>query len=121
MEKELAAAKNDLDACRESLKNKRFDWASTQAYYSCFHAARALLFHKGFREKGHYCLAVAVKQLYSSDLPISVSIILEELRSLREEANYEVTIIVTKTAAENALEDAEKFVETAASLLKKKK
>lgn len=49
--KELDVARADLSAARQSLKQKNYKWATVQAYYTMFHAARTLLYHKGYREK----------------------------------------------------------------------
>ncbi|MFH1199839.1 MAG: HEPN domain-containing protein [Candidatus Micrarchaeota archaeon] len=64
VKKELAAAESDLHSCENSLKEDDAKWATVQAYYSMFHSAKALVLSKGYREKGHYCLAVALKALF---------------------------------------------------------
>ncbi len=51
--KELAGARNDLRTARASFDGGNYKWATVQAYYSMFHAAQALLYNKGFREKSH--------------------------------------------------------------------
>ena len=48
---EFDAAHKDLEWARRSLEERNEKWATIQAYYSIFHAARALLFAKGYREK----------------------------------------------------------------------
>lgn len=40
--KELEVAREDLKVCRESLAQKNYKWATVQAYYAMFHAARTL-------------------------------------------------------------------------------
>lgn len=62
--KELSQAAADLSTARESIENDNYKWATIQAYYSMFHSARALLYSKGFRERSHYCLIVAIRSLY---------------------------------------------------------
>ena len=64
IEKELEGAKYDLSSAEESLHDEDYKWASVQAYYSMFHAAKALVFEKGYREKSHYCLLIALRELY---------------------------------------------------------
>ena len=49
--KEIEGAESDLATARKSLEDCNFKWATIQGYYSIFHAARALLFSEGFREK----------------------------------------------------------------------
>lgn len=60
--KEIDGAIADLQEAKESLSRKKFKWATIQGYYSMFHAARALLYSKGFREKSHYALISSVKR-----------------------------------------------------------
>jgi len=58
--KEIAAANSDMEDSKESIGRKKFKWATIQGYYSMFHSARALLFERGYREKSHYALLVAI-------------------------------------------------------------
>ena len=62
--KELKIAKEDLKEAKDTLSKGRFKWATTQAYYAIFHATRALLYNKKYREKSHDQLALAIKALY---------------------------------------------------------
>ena len=49
IKKELTAAHDDLDEAKDRLKNSRYKYATINSYYSIFHAARALLYSKGYR------------------------------------------------------------------------
>ena len=49
--KEIDGAQADLKDAEDSLGQRKFKWATIQAYYSIFHSARALLYSRGFREK----------------------------------------------------------------------
>jgi uncharacterized protein (UPF0332 family) len=62
--KELKSAEEDLVEAKGSYQNKKFKWATIQGYYSMFHTARALVYSQGFREKSHYCLIMALKELF---------------------------------------------------------
>jgi uncharacterized protein (UPF0332 family) len=63
--KEIKVAKSDFEQAKISfMTNKNYKWSTIQCYYSMFHAARALLYIKNYREKSHYCLIVAIKALY---------------------------------------------------------
>ena len=64
VQKELAAAKDDLAEAKDRLKNGRYKYATINSYYSIFHAARALLYSKGYRERSHHCLSVALEALF---------------------------------------------------------
>jgi len=64
IEKEMEGSLYDLRRARDSLALKDHKWASIQAYYSMFHAGKALLLKAGFREKSHGCLVVGLRALY---------------------------------------------------------
>ena len=64
VKKEVLVAGSDLSDARAGYGNERYKWATIQAYYAMFHAARALIYSKGYREKGHYCVAVALRSLF---------------------------------------------------------
>jgi len=88
--KELEAAKDDLNEAKDRLKNKKYKYATITAYYSMFHAARALIYSKGYREKSHYYLLVALQALF-----VDKGLIEDELAKdfhtamvLRESADY---------------------------------
>jgi uncharacterized protein (UPF0332 family) len=85
---EIAAAGADLRDARESLERKKTKWATIQGYYSLFHCLRALLFEKGFREKSHHALLVAVRELYASKIERSLIQDCEHGMYLRQEADY---------------------------------
>jgi len=60
---ELKQAAQDLKAAGESYTAGGFKWSTIQSYYAMFHTARALLYQAGFRERSHFCLIVALREL----------------------------------------------------------
>lgn len=86
--KEIEAAVSDLEEAMDSLRRKRFKWATVQGYYSMFHSARALLYSQGLREKSHYALLVALKELFKNELVPEILRDFDEAMNLREEADY---------------------------------
>jgi uncharacterized protein (UPF0332 family) len=61
---ELQAAELDLKRAEKTFNDNDFKWTMVQLYYSMFHTARALLYHKNLREHSHYCLIQAIRCLY---------------------------------------------------------
>lgn len=59
--KEIKGAVFDLEEAKDSLSKRKFKWATIQGYYSMFHAARALVYSKRFREKSHRALLIALR------------------------------------------------------------
>ena len=56
-----------------------------------FHAARALVYSKVFREKSHYALLVALRNLLVREIGIEIIKAFEDAMNLREEADYGLT------------------------------
>ncbi len=115
MAKEIAAAKSDLRDARESLALKKFKWATIQGYYAMFHSARALLFVKGYREKSHHALLVAIRELYASNLERSIIQDFEHGIYLRQEADYGLKF--SESGAGEIIDSAKRFLGRAVSLL----
>jgi len=64
VEKELSIAQSDLSDAKAGFENQRYKWSTIQGYYAMFHAARALIYSRGYREKSHYYLAIALRALF---------------------------------------------------------
>ena len=88
--KELETAASDLDSAEKTFSDGNYKWATIQVYYAMFHAARALLYSKDMRERSHYCLMVAVKELFINTrlIPAALFEALKEAKNLREDADY---------------------------------
>ena len=88
--KELSSARQDLEEASDRLAHGKWKYATINAYYSIFHAARALLYFSGFRERSHHCLAVALEALYVQRKQLDPSQVksLRECMALRENADY---------------------------------
>ena len=88
--KELQVAQDDLAEAEAGFERGSYKWGTIQSYYAMFHAARALLYSRGYREKSHYCLSVAMRHLFVSEGMLSETLIdnMDDARALREEADY---------------------------------
>lgn len=113
--KEVEGASSDLEEAKDSLRRKKFKWATVQGYYSMFHSARALLYSKGLREKSHYDLLVALKELFKNELAPEILRDFDEAMNLREEADY--GLVFSEEAATSTVENAEKFLKKAKRIL----
>jgi len=114
--KEIEGAKADLETAKKSLQDENFKWAIIQGYYSIFHAARALLYSKGFREKSHYAILVAIQELFANELETSLIQGFEDAMNLRQTADYGLTF--SEKGAFNVIETAEKFLLKAKEILR---
>ena len=114
--KEVEGAASDLEEAEDSLSRKKFKWATVQGYYSMFHSARALIYSKGLREKSHYALLVALRELFRNQLELEIMQDFEEAMNLREEADY--GLIFSEEAATRTVTNATKFLERTKEILR---
>ncbi len=115
--KELEVAGSDLSDARTGCSNRRYKWSTIQAYYAMFHAARALILSRCYREKSHYCLAVALKALFVEEGKLDAQAVRDFLNSmsLREAADYEADF--SEIGAKSVIAAAEKFIDKARTIL----
>jgi uncharacterized protein (UPF0332 family) len=115
--KEIEAALNDLADAKTSLAGRSCKWATIQGYYAIFHGARALVYSKNYREKSHYCLAIALRALFVDEGRLEMQLVRDFLNAmnLREAADYEAEF--SERGASAVITAAEKFTARAKALL----
>jgi len=115
--KELAIARDDLSDAKDGFNNKRYKWSTIQAYYAMFHSARALVYSQGYREKSHYCLAIALRALFLDEDKLDTQSLRDFINcmNLRESADYEAEF--SEAGAKAVIVAAEKFGEKAVAIL----
>lgn len=119
--KELEAAKEDLLDAKDLFSRERFKSATTLAYYTIFHTARALLYKKGYREKSHIQLGFAIKAFYVDKglLPQEYYDNFMQALDFRELADYKSKF--SKETAERNIQAGEEAIRSTENLLKNKK
>jgi len=117
VKKELSVAKSDLSDAKAGYENGRYKWSTIQAYYAMFHAVRALVYSRGYREKSHYCLAVALEALFVYEGKMDAQSVRDFLNAmnLREAADYEAEF--SQAGAKAVIASAERFIEKATVIL----
>jgi uncharacterized protein (UPF0332 family) len=115
--KEFTVARSDLQDAKAGCEEQRYKWSTIQAYYAMFHAARALIYSCGYREKSHYCLSIALKSLFVEDGKLEARTVRDFLNAmnLREAADYEAEF--SMDGAKAVIASAERFLEKARILL----
>ncbi|VVC02388.1 HEPN domain protein [uncultured archaeon] len=115
--KELLAAEADLASAQTSLREENHKWATVQAYYSMFHAAKALIYKKGYREKSHQCLAIALKALYVDENKMEEKHYnhFRDCMALRHDADY--GMVYSAESAKEVVGWADEFLKIAKTLL----
>ncbi len=109
--KEITASENDLKDSNDVLKLNKYKLATITSYYSMFHAARALLYSKGYREKSHFCLRMALKNLFVNKNLLEPGFLddYDMAKDLRENADYQSEF--SEENAEKLVEKAKKFID----------
>ena len=80
--KSLEIAKHKLEIAKKVFDIELYEETITNSYSSMFHAARALLFKDGIKEKSHYGLFVYIQEKYKDKIEPRF---INELNSLRLE------------------------------------
>jgi uncharacterized protein (UPF0332 family) len=117
IEKEIGEAERDLDRAENSASEGDFKWATIQAYYSMFHTAKALVLSRGYREKSHLCLSVALRHLFvdGGRLQRKHYERFMDSMALRKDADY--GLVYSESSAAASIGWAREFLEDARSTL----
>jgi len=117
IEKELSVAKNDLSDAKAGFDDQRYKWSTIQAYYAMFRAVRALIYSRGYREKSHYCLAIALRALFVDEGLVEAQTVRDFLNAmnLREAADYDAEF--SESSAKAVIASAERFITMAMAIL----
>lgn len=112
---EIDRADEELNAAR-ALQEKGFYFKSVvSAYYSIYHAAKALLFLKGVAPKTHEGVERMFGLYYikTKEFDLTVGKFLGRLMKMREEADYYPDVPFTNDEAVEAIRMATDFLEKA--------
>jgi hypothetical protein len=111
-QEEIARADTCLEEAH-ALQASGFPYgAVSRAYYSVFHAARALLFSIGLEAKTHKAVVSLVGEHFvrSGALPAAMGRLISRMQRDREDADYEPAAVFTTEEASSLIREAERFV-----------
>lgn len=111
----LARASSYIDKARSNLDLNNYDLVVVCAYTSMFHAARALLFRDGYKERSHICLISFIEEKYPEIGSYARQVDL--YRRARHNALYNPNSIQSLADAEVAVESAKAFLTKVESML----
>lgn len=109
----LFAAEKWLKEAENNLNSESFNSSVMASYLAMFHAARAILFFDGFREKSHYCIARYLEEKYVRIglLEIKWINLLDHCRELRHNDQYSLSFFASQGEAEETYDKSKEFVE----------
>src|SRR3989338_10266089 len=109
----ILKAEHNLRFVADIAQKKYFDWSLTGCYYTCYHAALALIMTKSYTSKNHLAtLCIIIKEFYKKDLTKedieTLSNLLDyqdvlfyvESKNKREDATYSTKIKFSNQEAE---------------------
>lgn len=104
----LETSEEKLHDAKKNLKIRCYDVVVVFSYTAMFHAARALLFKDGIKERSHLCIPVYMKEKYPS--LEGYAKILDSYRVFRHRAIYGLGVMIGRADAEEALSSASEFL-----------
>lgn len=108
----IVEAQQDLDA--DALRS-----GLIAVYMGYFHAARALLYRDGVREKSHYCIGIYLESYQKKGLLEDKWVLqFDHMRGLRQNDQYSLDARPTTAEVREALLDAERFINRMKLLIK---
>ena len=108
IEKELENAKRHLANARKCLETGMNDLSTVSIYTAMFHAARAILFRDGIKERSHVCVIAYLRKNYPS-LNEHVKI-LDNYRRTRHTALYGIEYSMDEDESSYGIKLAEDFI-----------
>ncbi|MDD3626526.1 MAG: HEPN domain-containing protein [bacterium] len=118
----LESAKKWLVEAESTFKNGNNNSSVIASYMVMFHAARAVLFNDGWREKNHLCISLYLKEHYVKNGKLEDKWIdlLDYQRKLRHDDQYNLNFFISSEDAEKAIETSKSFLNRIKKLFKAK-
>lgn len=113
----IKIAEAKLGEAKKLFEADFFSNAVLSAYTCMFHSARALLYLDGIQEKSHYATYVYLREKFSNEISNSLMNSYNHHKDLRHEILYGFESEIKKDESENAILDAEDFLEEVKKLI----
>ena len=104
----IEQSSKSIEDANRNLEIKCYNVVIILSYTSMFHAARALLFRDGIKERSHLCIPVYIKAKYPE--LIRFANMLDAYRMFRHRTIYGLEVTIDKTEADDAINAAEEFL-----------
>ena len=118
IEGSITIAERFLDRAKGNMEMNFYDVAFLMAHNSMFHSMRCLLFKNGYKERGHFALIAALKDIYKKDAKVIGYLdILDNYRMTRHAVQYSGELS-TELNAIQSIKDAESVLKFVKKLMK---
>ncbi len=115
----LELSKSNIEDANENMTIHRYRVVAISSYSAMFHAARAILFRDGIKERSHECTPVYLKEKYK-DLE-TIANTLDAYRRFRHDAIYGLNFVIDEHESRVALNSAKDFLERIRIFIEKSK
>ncbi|MGB8218511.1 MAG: HEPN domain-containing protein [Candidatus Methanoperedens sp.] len=105
----LELSKSNIEDAEQNMSIHRYRVVAISSYSSMFHAARAILFRDGIKERSHECIPVYLKEKYPQ--LETLANILDSYRRFRHDAIYGLDFAIDDKEAKAALDSAKEILE----------
>jgi len=113
----LEMSERFLNSARKNMDIDEYEMVHLASYNSAFHSARALLFARGYTERSHICINVALKHLYKENKELSSLLnTFDKIRISRHNVQYAGNLVEYEEA-DFVIVFAETFLKTAKNIL----
>ena len=111
----ISKADNWLGESQKTFQGEAYDSSVMSSYLVMFHAARAVLFYDGYREKSHACVARYLEDQYVNRKKLEKKWVdlFDYHRAMRD-----LSFFSSKEEAQKAIESAEEFLQRIQQLFK---
>ena len=116
--KSLKTSIHYIEKSKDNLKMKNNDIVIFCSYTAMFHAARAILFKDGIKERSHIYIISYLKETYPNLKHLANK--LDIYRVTRHNSLYALDFLVTDEEAKLAVKDAEQFYKQIESMIDEK-
>ena len=104
----LELSRSNIEDATENMSIHRYRVVAILSYTAMFHAARAILFKDGIKERSHECIPVYLKEKYPQ--METLTNILDSYRRFRHDAIYGLDFAIDEKEAKAALDSAKEFL-----------
>lgn len=118
--KSVKVAQRNVKDAELMLDVEEYNWSMVAAYMAIFHAARALLFRDGYREKSHFALQIFLDENYSDKLGKDLIFKFDLLRNYRHRGLYNLDVEFKKEDVLTAIKDSKLFITKVKEILELK-
>jgi len=120
-EQSTKQAEHFLDEAETLIQAGLKDMAFIALYNASFHAARALLFRDGVKERSHYCVCKYIEEKYQLKELVTMqqAVILDSLRTKRNDIQYSLEQPEIEEDLNEIFDEVTEFIERVKEIIKK--